>query len=72
MEVVNVLLSHGASLEAASKRFGGKLVLAAASHGHGELITALLDREANKEAVTEYGGTLLYNAAKKGYLEVVK
>ena len=69
LPVVQTLLEAGVDLTGIS---GGAAVNAAAGNGHGDILDALLEAGADKDARDEKGGTPLQHAAYFGRLPMVK
>ncbi|KAI0263653.1 ankyrin repeat-containing domain protein, partial [Gloeopeniophorella convolvens] len=72
MDVVQLLLDRGASIDAA-KNNGGTALHIASLNGHLEIVRLLLDRGASIGAAENNGGgTALHIASLNGHLEVVR
>ena len=71
LEIVKLLISHGADVNAQSSSGNTPLMYACAS-GHAEVVRALLEAEANVEDHNENGHTPLMEAASAGHVEVAK
>jgi hypothetical protein len=69
-EVLKVLISSGAELDAAN-RYGVTALIWAADYGHSDLMRVLLAAGANTNLKDEYGRTALMKAAREGHLEAV-
>ena len=70
-EIVKLLLSHGADVNAQSSSGNTPLMYACAS-GHSEVVRSLLEAGANVEDHNENGHTPLMEAASAGHVEVAK
>ena len=69
-DVVQLLLSRGASIEAMD--IGNRTPLhCAVSNGHTNIVELLLSKEASIEAMVEGSSTLLHDAASSGYTSTV-
>ena len=71
LEIVKLLLSHGADVNAQSSSGNTPLMYACAS-GHAEVVRSLLEAGANVEDHNENGHTPLMEAASAGHVEVAK
>ena len=71
-EVVKLLISAGASLEATQTLDGTTALMIAADRGNAQAVHALLDAGASVEAKRTDGTTALMLAVNKGHAEVVK
>jgi ankyrin repeat protein len=74
LEIVKLLLEHGADVNAKTKEgYGYTALHSAASNGHLEIVKLLLEHGADVNAKTKYGGyTALHSATMNGHLEIVK
>lgn len=71
-EIVKLLLSKGADVNAKDKAvYGGTALMAAANRGHTEIVKLLLSKGADVNAKDEAGGTALMAAAGNGNTEIV-
>ena len=70
-EIVNVLLSKGAEMEARTENGHTSLILASLEN-HGEVVKLLLGSGANLEAQTNQGVTALICATQFGHVDVVQ
>ena len=71
LNVVNLLLRKGASIEAKT-RDGGTAVHLAASQGHEHILSLLLSRGTNASHINRHGQNMIMAASKYGYQEVAK
>ncbi|XP_011695991.1 PREDICTED: ankyrin-3-like [Wasmannia auropunctata] len=70
--VVGLLLSRSAELLHSSDRYGKTGLHIAATHGHYQMVKALLGQQAEINATDKNGWTPLHCAAHAGHLDVVK
>ena len=71
LEIVKLLISHGADVNSQSSSGNTPLMYACAS-GHSEIVRVLLEANANVEDHNENGHTPLMEAASAGHVEVAK
>ena len=68
--IVEMLLRHGADTEVAGRAYGTTSLVAAAQHGHGEVVQLLLDGRANPNRQLNDGSTALDKALEAGHSDV--
>ena len=71
-EIVELLLSHGASPNPVESRYGDSALMRAANGGHTAVVRTLLDRGAPIDKANLKGLTALHMAARNGEDEVVR
>ena len=71
LEVVDLLIRHGADVAARDKLYDRTPLHWAAWNGHTEVVDLLIRRRADVSAPDKYNGTSLHVAAERGHKEVV-
>jgi ankyrin repeat protein len=72
LEIVKVLIKHGADVDKPKTDVGATPLLIAAQKGHLEIVKVLLENGANIDKSTDDGIAPLFIAVQEGYLEIVQ
>lgn len=72
LKMVEMLVDHGADVEAVSEQQGSRALHLAAQFGHADIAALLIKEGANTDAGDSHHNTPLHRAAKEGHLYVVR